>query len=300
MNRLTAILVGTLAAVALLVGVPASCTYVNPGNVGVVIHRGGGGVDSVPVGPGIHFTNPIFTGIEEYPTFMQTLVLTKSEHESGPADDEINVNSVEGQPLALDVSLAFDIDGTKAPKLYSTFRTDLSTISHNYVKQTVRQALQEVIGQEEIAGIIGPKKAEATNRVQALVTTRLAQYGIVVKQFTINELRAPKTVIDAINDKNVMQQQALTAQNKLEKARFEATQDSIVAAGQAKAEIAAAEGKARSNELLQRSITTQVLELKRLEIQAALAEKWNGALPATVLGNSGSNLFQLPLGGAKQ
>jgi hypothetical protein len=38
-----------------------------------------------------------------------------------------------------------------------------------------------------------------------------------VRQFTLNEFRAPKAVMDAISLKNVMSQQALTAQNELQK-----------------------------------------------------------------------------------
>ena len=53
----------------------------------------------------------------------------------------------------------------KVPALYSTFRTDIATIQHGYVKQAIRQSLQEVVGNEEIAAIIGPKKAEVTSRV---------------------------------------------------------------------------------------------------------------------------------------
>ena len=93
------------------------------------------------------------------------------------------------------------------PSLYSTFRTDIAAIQHGYVKQAIRQSLQEVVGNEEIAAIIGPKKAEVTSRVSRLLEQRLSPYGIVVKQFTINELRAPPSVIEAINQKNVMQQQ---------------------------------------------------------------------------------------------
>ena len=45
-------------------------------------------------------------------------------------------------------------------------------------------------------------------------------------------------MIEAINQKNVMQQQALTAQNELQKNTFQAQGDSIKAAGQAKAILA--------------------------------------------------------------
>ena len=126
----------------------------------------------------------------------------------------------------------------------------MQTIQHGYVKQSIRQALQEVVGTEPIADVIGPKKAEVVNKTQARISERLAPYGIVVKQFTINELRAPPAVIDAINTKNVMQQQALTAQNELQKNQFQAQGDSIKAAGRAKAILAEAEAQAKANRLL--------------------------------------------------
>lgn len=268
-RRVLLLLVGLVVALVLL---PTSVTYVNPGYVGIVIHRAGGGVDKTPLGPGLHLRNPLTTGIEEYPVFMQTLVLAKGASENSYSNEEINVNSKEGQPLSLDVSMSFELDEEKAPALYTTFRRDISAIQHGYVKQSIRQALQEVIGNEEIAAVIGPKKAEAVNQTQTLLSQRLAQYGIIVKQFTINELRAPQAVIEAINQKNVMQQQALTAQNELQKNTFQAQGDSIKAAGKAKAILAEAEAQARANELLSRSVTANL-------VQYEMAKRWDGKMP---------------------
>jgi len=284
-QKVKRIVLGAMLLVALFVLLPNTFTYINPGYVGIVIHRAGGGVDPKPLGPGVHPRIPFATGIEEYPVFLKTLVLTRSTSDGAGQNDEINVNSVEGQPLSLDVSLSFEIDPAQTPKLYSTFRTDIDLITHGYVKQTIRQALQEVIGQEPVADVIGPKKAEATNRTFALIAQRLAPYGFQVKQFTINELRAPSTVMDAINTKNVMQQQALTAQNELQKNTFQAQGDSIKAAGRAKAITAEAEAQARANELLARSITPTL-------VQYELTKKWDGKLP-TVSG-SATPMIQLP------
>ena len=279
-------LAGVLATlVVLLFLLPTMVTYVNPGYVGIVIHRAGGGVDPKPLGPGLHARNPLFTAIEEYPTFMQTLVLTRGSTDGSQGNDEINVNSQEGQPVSLDVSMSFELDPTRVPALYQTFRTDIGTIQHGYVKQAIRQALQEVVGQEEIAAIIGPKKAEAVNRAQALLSQRLAPYGIVVKQFTINELRAPESVIQAINQKNVMQQQALTAQNELQKNTFQAQGDSIKAAGRAKAILTEAEAQAKANQLLSASITPTL-------VQYELMKRWNGQMPQ--VSGAATPLIQLP------
>jgi prohibitin 2 len=282
LRRLAALVVGLVVLIAL---VPNSVTYVNPGYVGIVIHRAGGGVDRTPLGPGLHLRNPLTTGIEEYPVFMQTLVLGRGSGEAVSGSDAINVNSREGQPVTLDVSMSFELDPLKAPHLYTTFRRDIETIQHTYVKQSIRQSLQEVIGSEEIANVIGPKKAEVVGRAQGLLSQRLAQYGILVKQFTINELRAPPAVIEAINTKNVMQQQALTAQNELQKNTFQAQGDSIKAAGRAKAITAEAEAQARANQLLSASITPTL-------VQYEMMKRWNGQMPQV----SGSSIpmIQLP------
>ncbi|MBX7119899.1 MAG: prohibitin family protein [Gemmatimonadaceae bacterium] len=273
------------AVIVLLVLVPKFFVYVEPGHVGILIHRVGGGVDKTPLGPGLHLRNPVTSQIEEYPIFMQTLLLTRDSREGSPGNDEINVNSKEGQPVSVDVAMSFELEATKVPSLYETFRTDIFAIQHGYVKQTIRQALQEVIGDEAIADIMGPKKAETVSRVQGLLGERLAQYGIIVKQFTLNEFRAPQSVIDAINAKNVMQQQALTAQNELQKNEFQARGDSIKAAGRAKAILAEAEAQARANRMLSESITSNL-------VQYRLIEKWNGQMPQVQGGST--PLIQLP------
>src|SRR5205085_645616 len=73
-RRLFAIVAGLVVLFLLL---PNMVSYINPGHVGILIHRAGGGVDNTPLGPGLHARNPLFSQIEEYPTFMQTLVLTR-------------------------------------------------------------------------------------------------------------------------------------------------------------------------------------------------------------------------------
>ena len=176
--------------ILLLVLLPSTVTYINPGHVGILIHRAGGGVDPKPMGPGLHPRNPLLSQIEEYPVFMQTLVLTRGNTEGSRSNDEINVNSVEGQPISLDVSMSFELDPRGSPALYQTFRTDIETIQHGYVKQSIRQALQEVVGTEPIADVIGPKKAEVGEPDAGGISQRLAPYGI--RRQAVHDQRAAR------------------------------------------------------------------------------------------------------------
>ena len=260
------------AILLMLLLLPNMFTYVNPGFVGIIVHRTGGGVDKTPLGPGLHARNPLTTGIFEYPVYMQTLVLAKSPQEGSATNDEININSREGQPLSVDISMSFELDPAMAPKLYETFRQDIRTIQHGYVKNAIRQSLQEVVGDEAIADMLGPKKAEVVDRTRTSVQKALIQYGINVRQFTLNEVRAPASVMEAIGQKNVMQQQALTAQNELQKKQFQATGDSIAAMGKAKAILGEAEAQAKANILLSQSITANL-------VQYEMAKRWDGKMP---------------------
>ena len=282
LKKLAMVAAGLFVAILL---VRPTVAYIEPGHVGIVINRAGGGVDPKPLGPGFHLRNPLFTAIQEYPTFMQTLVLTRESTDASPNNDEINVNSVEGQPLSLDVSMSFELDGARVPALYQTFRTDVQTIAQGFIKQAIRQSLQETVGREQIAEILGPKKAEMVTRTQSELQKRLDPYGIQVKQFTLNEFRAPKAVMDAISLKNVMQQQALTAQNELQKNTFQAQGDSIKAAGRAKAILTEAEAQAKANDLLSRSITNTL-------VQYEMAKRWNGQMPQVTGG--AMPMMQLP------
>ncbi len=280
--RLAALIFGIVVILLLL---PTTVTYIHPGHVGIVISRTGGGVEPTPLAAGLHTRNPLTTGIEEYPIYMQTLVLAKTPSEGSPENEEINVNSVEGQPISLDVAMSFELNAMQVPELYSTFRNNIDFIQHTYVKQTIRQSLQTVIGSEAIADILGPKKAEVVARTQDMLEKSLKPYGFMVKQFTINEIRAPQTVIDAINAKNVMQQAALTSQNELQKKQFQATGDSIEAAGHAKAILGEAEAQAKANRLLSESITPNLVSYE-------MAKKWNGQMPQ--VSGSSMPMIQLP------
>ncbi|MFO1518998.1 MAG: prohibitin family protein [bacterium] len=268
-----------IVLILFFIAVSSVIVAVDPGHVGVLVHRTGGGVDPKPLDVGFHFKWPIVQDIIEYPVYMQTLVLSKTSNEGSPYNEEINVNSVEGQPISCDVSLSFEIDPTKVPLLYSSFRTSINLITHGFVKQTIRQALQQVVGRTEIVNFLGKDKATVVGTVQEELQKHLGEYGFIVKQFTLNEVRAPESIVVAIESKNTMAQEALRAQNELQKKEFEAQQKVIEADGEAKATLSRAKAQAEANNLLSQSITTNLVEYRRIE-------KWNGILPQVSGGNT--------------
>ena len=55
-----------------------------------------------------------------------------------------------------------------------------------------------------------------------------------------------------------------------------------------------AQGEADANRIRQNSLSPQLLELRRLENQRALIEKWNGQMPSVETGQNSALMLQLP------
>lgn len=248
-----------------------SFIYISPGNVGILINRISGEIFDKPLDSGFKFKLIGYQDIIEYPIFMQTIVLSKSASEGSVYNEEINVNSVEGQPISCDVSLSFELDATKVPNLYLTFRSQIDEITQGYVKQTVRQIMQQVVGNVQVADFLGKSKSAIVNKVQTELQKELDVYGFVIKQFTINEIRPPQTVLVAIEKKNIMAQDALRSKNQLKKVEFEAQQEVEKARGNAESILNQAISQAQANKILSKSLNATFVKYRAIE-------KWSGKL----------------------
>lgn len=263
-----------LIATSVILGITLirnSFVYINPGNVGIGINRLNGEISEKALSPGFKFKLIGFQDIVEYPVFMQTLILTKSSMEGSEYNEEINVNSIEGQPISCDVSVSFELEPDKVPHLYLTFRQDIHQITQGYVKQTIRQIMQEVIGNVEVADFLGRAKSSIVTKVQNEIQKKLSVYGFVIKQFTINEIRPPEAVLKAIEQKNIMAQEALKSKNQLKKVQFEAQQEVEKARGVSEAILNRAKSQAEANKILSKSLNSTLVRYRAIE-------KWSGKL----------------------
>ncbi|MBC7473826.1 MAG: prohibitin family protein [Candidatus Sericytochromatia bacterium] len=267
-KQLLAIVVGVIVLIFLF---SRSFVYVNPGNVGIFVNRLNGEIDTKPLESGFKFKLIGFQDIVEYPIYMQTLILSKASTEGANYNEEINVNSIEGQPVSCDVSLSFELDPTKVPALYVTFRQNINEITQGFVKQTIRQIMQQVVGNVQVADFIGRAKSSIVTEVQKEIQQRLNKYGFVIKQFTINEIRPPETVLKAIESKNIMSQEALKSKNQLKKVQFEAQQQVEKAVGISTSILTEAQSQSEANKILSKSITPTLVRYKAIE-------KWSGKL----------------------
>lgn len=292
MNRLrNAILIFSLC-------INTACTMIEPGYVGIQVNRYGTnkGVDSTALVSGVVWYNIFNKFVVQYPTFVQTAVWTASKDEGSPANEELTFNSMEGMTITADVSLSYSIEPNRAPAFYNKFRNDdLHLFTHGFMRNVARDAFNEIATRYPVESIYGVKKEEFLSVVRSQINFKLDSVGVHLDQLGfVGAMRLPPNVVAAINSKIQATQTALQVENELRTAQAQAQKDVARATGEANSRIARARGEAESNEILVRSLTPQLLEWKRLELQMSQIQRWNGQYPQVVAGQNFPLLMNLP------
>lgn len=224
-------------ALFILIAVLSSITFVKAGNVGVVTRFGA--VNRV-VYPGIIIKIPFIEAV----TAMDTRTQKDQVDASSASKDLQTVNST--------IAVNYHLEGSKAVDIYQNIGID-------YVDKVVAPAIQETfksITAQYTAEELITKREILREKAQSSLTKKLARYSIIVDNFNIVNFEFSVDFNNAIEQKQV-------AQQNLEKAKIEATTALTQATGQANAQ---AELKNSG------SLTPEYLEF--LAIQ-----KWNGVLP---------------------
>ena len=289
-----ALLISAWLVSSFLVGV----TRIEAGYVGIEINLAGSqrGASEIPVRTGWVFYSPLTTQVIEFPTYVQTVKWTRDLTEGHPINEEMGFNSKEGMEIFADVSLSYAIEPGRVPDFYVKYRVNqLDLFTHGILRDIVRNSLNDVASTYTVEDIYGEKKAEFLGKVEQQIQAKVANVGVGVQQFGfIGAPRVPGVIAQAITAKAQAIQEAERAKNELATTQAEAAKKIAEAEGDAKSAVTRAEGEADANRIRQSSLTPQLLELRRLENQRALIEKWNGQLPSVETGQNGGLMLQLP------
>lgn len=259
------------AALLIVMLSAASCTrQVHPGNVGVLVSNLGSdaGVSPKPAGVGFYFTG-FGQNLYEYPVFSRTYTWTRSTTEQNALNEEFIFQDKNGLSVSADVAVALSVDATRAPKLFTKYRTGMDGIISGPLRNAVRDALVTRASNLSVEEIYGPRKAELIRGAEDDVRRYMAPYGLVVERlYWASNVRLPDTVLAQINAKIANEQAALAAQAKVAQAKAEAEQ-----------QIETARGEAESIRIRGEALRANP-EVTRLQAIA----KWNGVLPQVVGG----------------
>jgi regulator of protease activity HflC (stomatin/prohibitin superfamily) len=287
----------------------AKLEKIQPGHVGVSVKKcDGGGVAKDPIPTGYYWRTLFCEDVIPYPINMQSLVLTKNPHEGrggedgAETDQSIRVTSSEGLVIDLDVALNFTLEAKKVPEIYTKWRSSIEDIQEKYIRQTIREGLQLTFAKYTAEDLYSNKKEVARVEVEKFLQDKLGPQGFNVAQFTINRIEPPAQVIQAINAKVAMIQQAQQSQQEVVKKQAEAAQAVATAEGESRSTQARAQGEAQAillkaqaqaeaNKILAASVTPELVRYETVR-------KWSGLLP-TYSGGNATPLIAIPAIGEK-
>jgi prohibitin 1 len=236
-----------------------SVTSIPTGNVGVLTLFGR--VTGETLSEGIHLINPL-------KSVQKLSVQTQSVKESA------NVPSNEGLILALDTSLLFHLDKTKAAQVYQT-------IGENYAEKIVEPTLRAAIRAATSAHTANALYTNARELVQSQIQDELSKElgarGVLVENVLLRDVQLPAMLKSSIEAKQQAEQDALRMSFILQKEKQEAERKRIEA-----------QGIADFQKIVAQGISAQLLEWKGIEATEKLAGSANTKV--VVIGNSKNGL----------
>lgn len=274
MNRKFAIAIAALSIATL-----SACSKVPAGNVGVKAYLLGSekGVDTQQLGPGrywIGWNEELYL----FPTFTQNYTWAKVEEKN----EELGFQTNEGLAVTADVGISYQIDPNKAALIFQKYRKGVDEITNTYLRNMVRDALVKHASNLPVESVYGSGKAKLLESVQKDVAAQVDPIGIKIEKiYWVGELRLPAAVVQSINAKIQMTQQAQQAQNQVAKAEADA-----------RVKIANAQGAAESLKIISEAqadairVKAAAISANPAVIQMQAVEKWDGKLPVTNAGGA--------------
>lgn len=253
------------------------CTTVEPGYVGIKVNQYGNqkGVEDYPIFTGRTGYNPFTETVYTWPTFTQRIVWDAA-HGEDQRDDSITVRSAEGTSVNLDIALAYRLNPKKVPQIFVDFRQDIDTLSNGFLRDTVRDTVNNHAAKIGVMQLLGPGMQRLTEDVHGELKEKLEPRGFVIDGVSIvGKPRVDKNVEASINQVLQATQNALRAEQEIKQTEAEARKKVVAAQATADSILAEAKAQAEANRIIADSLNQfgdKVLQSKALD-------RWDGKMP---------------------
>ncbi|MEM2446894.1 MAG: SPFH domain-containing protein [Candidatus Bathyarchaeia archaeon] len=262
--RLLVVIIPIAAVLSLL---SAGLVFVQPDEVGVVIsitHEGG--IRPEPLFPGLHWVFPITEQVVKYPTARQTYTMAKT-----PGEDEtkgemtVEARTLDGQRIFVDSSVIYEVNPTKVISLHIRWQR---RYEQDLILPETRGIIRDVVSQYRVDEVVSTKRFEVTAEISRRLEEVLAANGLTLVDFVLRDITFTPEYAQAIEQKQIAEQQALQARFVVEQKKQEAEQARQIAQGQADAAVIQAKGEAEAQVIRAKADAEAQLIRARAEAEA--------------------------------
>ncbi len=233
---------------------------IGAGDRGVVFNRATG-VEEKILGEGVHFRIPLVQSV-----VSMTVRVQKDEVAAEAASKDL-------QTVNTTIVVNYHLAADKVNKIYQQVGDEeivLDRILKPAVHEVVKAATARLTAEEILT-----KRPELKTNIDTLLGERLLGYNIILDDVSIVDVEFSKEFNDAIEAKQIAEQDAQKAKFVTQKAE----QDAL-------AEINRAKGSAEAQRLQQQTLTQEILQKQAIE-------KWDGKFP-TYFGGGALPFLNIP------
>jgi len=256
------LVLGLVGIVLLFIFGASMFVTIHPGQKGVLFETLGDGLDKETVyGQGLHIIAPwndmIVYDVKETETFEKMQVLSSN-----------------GLPIKIDLSIIHHPVHDRIGYLHDN-------LGENYlekiIKPAVRSVTREVIGNYLPEELYNTKRKEIEDEIFSKTQDIVTGKDINLPAIYIRDVTLPQTLVTAIEQKLKQEQESLEYEFKIDKARKEAERKEIEA-----------NGIAKFQQIVNQTITPQLLKWKGVEATQEIAKSTNAKV--IVIGNGDGDL----------
>lgn len=258
-KKKTGKIIGMIAAAAAIIVVAvSSVTVVNAGCTGVVTTFGK--VSETALSEGLHFKIP----------FAQQVVQVSNKIQVYEADAD--AVSKDMQSVNSKIAVNYRIRTDSSSKIYKNIGSDYEKV---VLMPTVQESMKAVCAKYTAEQLI-TERAKVGDEIKGEIERKIGDYGIQIEKFNIVNFDFSEKFNDAIEQKQVAEQNLLKTKTEQEEAvvvaEAEAKKKVIAAEAEAKSIKTKAEAQADANKTLTASLTDELIKYQTID-------KWDGILP---------------------
>ena len=252
---------GITVVVLIILIILLSISTVPTGHVGIKVRFGA--VQNDVITEGLNWKLPFIESIKKMDCRTQRV------------DIEGEGASKDLQTVATYIAVNYRVNQEKAFELYKTVGTNYNEI---IVRPAAQEAMKNSLAQYTAEELI-TKRTEVASTLQNSLKERLDAKGINVENVSVVNLDFSQAYDEAIERKQVAEQEAKKAEQELVKAKIEAERKIVEAQAAADAKKIQAQAEAEAARVQKSELTKDLLQLRWIE-------KWDGKLPTTTLSES--------------
>lgn len=257
-----------LAVVAFIVVLSLSSSLfftLEPREKAIIFYPFGSGLDKENVlGPGFHMKAP------------WNKVITYQVAETN-TDETMDINDKNGLPIHVDVSIRYFPTHDKIGHIHEKFGPDFAGL---IVIPEIRSMTRQVMAKYSAEEIWSTKRAEVENEIITETEKVLSANFVTTTAVLIRSIKLPDQIRMAIESKQRQEQEFLAYQFRLQTEQKEAERKRIMA-----------EGEARANNIINSSLSGNLLKMRGIEATLELAKSPNAKVVVVGSGNDGLPLI---------